>query len=66
MFRNAQFVAAVVFLLMAVSVTLDDNGVWWTWRNTPVVGAILVAVSLVFWVFFVRRAIKAHRSESES
>ena len=29
-FRNTQFVSAVVFLLMAVSFTFDDNGVWWT------------------------------------
>jgi hypothetical protein len=66
MFRNAQFVSAVVFLLMAVSFTFGDNGVWWTWSNTPVVGAILVAVSLVFWVLFARRAMKVHRSRSES
>lgn len=66
MFRNSQFVSAVVFLLLAVSFTFDDNGVWWTWRNTPIVGAILAAVSLVFWMFFARRAMKVHRSGTES
>lgn len=28
MIRNAQFISAIVFLLMAVSFTFDDNGVW--------------------------------------
>ena len=48
-FRNTQFVSAVVFLLMAGSFTFDSNGVQWMWKDTPAVGAILAAVSLVFW-----------------
>jgi len=63
-FRNSQFVSAVVFLLMAASFAFDNNGVQWMWKDTPVVGAILAGVSLVFWGFFARRAVRGHRSES--
>lgn len=65
-FRNAQFVSAVVFLLMAAAFTFDSDGVQWMWEDTPVVGAILAAVSLVFWGFFARRVAKGHRSESRN
>lgn len=50
-FRNTQFVSAVVFLLLAVSFTLGNDGVQWIWKETPVVGAISAAVSFVFWGF---------------
>ncbi len=62
-FRNPQFVSAVVFLLMAASFTFDGNGVQWMWKDTPAVGAVSAAVSLVFWGFFARRAAKNHRGE---
>lgn len=62
-FRNAQFVSAVVFLLTAASFTFDNNGVQWMWKETPVLGAILAAVSLAFWGSFVRTAVKGSRSE---
>lgn len=60
--RNTQFVSAVVFLLMAVSFTFDGDSVQWMWKNSPIVGAILVAVSLVFWVFFALSVTRTRRS----
>lgn len=62
--RNAQLVSAIVFLLMAVAFTFDSDGIQWMWKDTPVLGAILAAVSLVFWGFFVHRAVNGSRSES--
>ena len=62
--RSTQFVSAVVFLFLAASFTFDGDGVQWMWKDNPIVAAILVAVSLVFWVFFVLRATKSKRSES--
>lgn len=63
--RNTQFVSAVVFLLMAASFTFNGDSVQWMWKDNPIVAAILVTVSLVFWVFFALRATKTHRSESQ-
>ncbi|WP_207344087.1 hypothetical protein [Arthrobacter sp. E3] len=62
--RNAQLVSAIVFLLAAVAFTFEDTGIYWAWSDTPVVGAILVVISLIFWVFFVLNMLRTHRTES--
>lgn len=62
-FRNGQFVSAVVFLLTAASFTFDNHGIQWMWKDNPVLGAILAAVSLAFWVSFARRTLKDPRGE---
>lgn len=64
-FRNAQFVAAIVFLLAAVSFTFGNEGAKWMWRDTPVVGASLAVVSVFFWVLFAWQATKSHPRDNQ-
>lgn len=54
--RSYQFVFGVLFLLWAAAFTFGDAGVHWMWRDTPVVGAVLLAVSIFFWVLLARKA----------
>jgi threonine/homoserine/homoserine lactone efflux protein len=60
-FRSWQFVAAVVFSLAAVSFFVEDDGIRWMWAQTPVVGAVLAAAAIVFWVLLALRGSAADR-----
>ncbi len=60
--RNAQLFSAVVFLLTAVAFLFGDSDIQWAWRDNPIVGVILAAVSLVFWGFFAWSVIRIRRA----
>ncbi len=59
--RTYQFASGMVFLLLAGSFTFGDAGVHWMWQNTPVVGAVLAAVSCYFWSLLVLKARRRRR-----
>ncbi len=62
--RTYQFTWGVLFFLFAASFTFGAGGVHWMWRDTPVVGAILLAVSIFFWVLLARAARRRGRSHT--
>ena len=61
--RSWQFIAAVVFLLAAVSMRIRDDGAAWMWADTPVVGVVLAVASLAFWVLLAREALRGLQPE---
>jgi hypothetical protein len=60
-----ELVSAVVFLLSAAAFTFDGDGMHWMWKDTPIVGAVLAAVSLAFWAFFAVRLIRSRRGRTQ-
>ncbi len=64
--RTYQFSWGVLFLFFAAAFTFGDGGLHWMWRDTPVVGAVLLALSIFFWVLLVREVRRRGRSDESS
>ena len=60
--RSYKFVFGLVFLLFAGSFTFGDAGVRWMWQDTPIIGGVILAVSLFFWVLLYLEVRRRHQA----
>ncbi len=50
LYKNKYFNPAVFLVLFAVAVKFGPAGATWLWAGRPIVAAVLLATSVVFWI----------------